>query len=185
MPRDRIILESALLAVRWQRGDRSSFDGIVELWERPLFYYLRRLAASEEDAWELLQEAWLKVVKSLGTLRDPHTLPAFLYTTARNTALSRMRGRVLETNYDFADNLLDDRSIDDHAALENAEEVHRALDQLPLAQREALTLHYLQDLSLDDIASVLNVPLGTVKSRLFYAKRALRDILTTGENHAR
>lgn len=59
MPRDKQMLESALLAVRWQRGDRSAFEGIVDLWQQPLFYYLRRLASSEADAWELLQETWL------------------------------------------------------------------------------------------------------------------------------
>jgi RNA polymerase sigma-70 factor (ECF subfamily) len=88
---DKRLLESALLVVRWQRGDRSAFEGIVQRWERSLFYYLRRLSPSEADAWELLQETWLKVFRSLGSLRDPRALPAFLYRTARNAAISRLR----------------------------------------------------------------------------------------------
>jgi RNA polymerase sigma-70 factor, ECF subfamily len=182
LPRDQQMLESALLAVRWQRGDRSAFDGIVTIWERPLFYYLRRLTSSEADAWELLQETWLKVLRSLGALRDPHTLPAYLYTTARNTAFSRMRRRDYENNGVYDERVSDDGSLTDISAMENAEAVHHALDQLPLPQREALTLYFLQDLSMDDMATLLEVPLGTVKSRLHYAKNALRKILESGDD---
>ena len=181
VPTDKEMLESALLAVRWQRGDGTAFEGIVTLWEQPLFYYLRRLAPTEADAAEWLQETWLKVFKALGTLRDPHALPAFLYTTARNTALGRLRIRGFDSGPLFEDTT-DDRATLEIEARENAEQVQRALDRLPLAQREALTLYYLQDLSLDEIAAVLGVPLGTVKSRLHYAKIALRDILKQGEN---
>jgi RNA polymerase sigma-70 factor (ECF subfamily) len=60
---------------------------------------------------------------------------------------------------------------------ENAQAVHSALDELSLPHREALTLHFLQDLSLEQIADVLDVPIGTVKSRLHHAKRALKKIL--------
>ena len=178
------MLKSAVLVVRWQRGDRSAFDGIITLWEQSLFYYLRRLAASEADAWELLQETWLKIFRSLNTLRDPYTLPAFLYTTARNTAISRYRSRAFESNGAYPETTADDRSADDTLAFDNAEQVHHALDKLPLLQREALTLHFLQDLSHDEMAALLNVPLGTVKSRIHYAKAAMRKILAPGDDNA-
>ena len=181
---DTQLLESALLVVRWQRGDREAFAGLVKLWERSLFYYLRRLAATEADAWELLQETWLKTLKSLHTLRDPRALPSFLYTIARNAALSRLRSREFD-NEEYPENIPDHRSNDDGFAFENAEQVHHALAQLSLPQREALTLYFLQDLSLEEMADVLDVPLGTVKSRLHYAKLALRNILSPGDDHGR
>jgi RNA polymerase sigma factor (sigma-70 family) len=177
---DRQLLESALLVVRYQRGDREAFAGIVRLWETPLFFYLRRLAASEADAWELLQETWLKLVRSLGSLRDPQALPAFLYATARNTALSRLRKRELQQTESYAEEVHDDSSGNDISVFDNADEVKHALDQLPLLQREALTLYFLEDLSLDEMAATLDVPLGTVKSRIHYAKLAMRKILTEG-----
>jgi RNA polymerase sigma-70 factor (ECF subfamily) len=177
---DRQLLESALLVVRYQRGDRAAFEAIVRLWESPVFYYLRRLAASEADAWELLQETWLKLFRSLGSLRDPQALPAFLYKTARNTALSRLRKRELAEVESYADEVHDESTGNDISAFDNAEEVHHALDQLPLLQREALTLYFLEDLSLDEMAATLDVPLGTIKSRLHYAKLAMRKILTQG-----
>src|SRR5690349_21957839 len=137
---ERETLESALLAVRWQQGDRTAFEALVRLWERPLFYYLRRLAPSEAVAWELLQDTWLKVFRSLAALRDPHALPAFLYRTARNAALSRLRTGEFAPCADLSESGAEDRSVDDLAAWESAEQVHHALDQLSLPQREALTL---------------------------------------------
>jgi RNA polymerase sigma factor (sigma-70 family) len=184
LPPDTQLLESALLVVRWQRGDREAFAELVKLWERSLFYYLRRLTNTEADAWELLQETWLKTLKSLHTLRDPRALPAFLYTIARNAALSRLRSRDFESDA-FPENIPDHRHDDVGVELENAEQVHHALAQLPLPQREALTLYFLQDLSLEEMAAVLAVPLGTVKSRIHYAKLALRNILTPGDDHGR
>jgi len=184
MPDDKQMLESALLATRWQRGDRSAFEGIVRLWERSLFYYLRRLAASEADAWELLQETWLKVFRSLKSVRDPLALPAFLYATARNTAISRLRGTKFDEQSNAAHNGDESPAADDVAAFDDAEQVHHALDQLPILQREALTLFFLRDLSLEEMSALLGVPVGTVKSRLHYAKTAMRRILTQGDNHA-
>lgn len=183
MPPDRQLLESELLVTQCQRGDRDAFAGIVRLWERSLFYYLRRLAPSESDTWDLLQETWLKAYRSIGTLRDPRTLPAFLYTTARHAAISRLRIR----GTDELQIVLDVAADHDDAAIafDNAEQVHHALDQLPLAQREALTLYFLEELSIDDIAFVLGVPVGTVKSRLHYAKQAMRKILFNGDDHAK
>ena len=155
----------------------------MRLWERPLFYYLRRLATDEADTWDLLQDTWLRVFRAVGTIRDARTLPAFLYTTARNVAVGRLRKRgiVLESmNGAAGDDVAGAEGPADWAflAFDDAEQVHHALDQLPLPQREALTLYFLQDLTIDEIAGVLGVPAGTVKSRLHYGKQAVRRIVT-------
>ena len=180
MSQEKEIVESALLVVRWQRGDRAAFEGIVKLWEKSLFYYLRRLAPSEAVAWEMLQETWLKMIKSLGMVRDPRALPAFLYRTARNTAMSHLR-RPEFSERDVREEREVEEDGDALGEFENAERVHRALEQLPLLQREALTLYFLQELTLEEMGVLLGVATGTVKSRLHYAKRAMRKILMQGE----
>jgi RNA polymerase sigma-70 factor, ECF subfamily len=182
---EKEILESALLVVGWQRGDQAAFDEIVKRWERPLFYYLRRLAPSEADAWELLQETWLKLFRSLGKLRDPRTLPAFLYTTARNTAISHLRRQDFQRRDEHSPDACDASAADEIATFDNAEQIHHALDHLPLPQREALTLYFLHDLSLEEMAEVLDAPVGTVKSRLHYGKLAMRKILEKGHDDER
>ena len=183
MLRDKRLIQSELLATRWLRGDELAFEGIVRLWERSLFYYLRRLLDHEPDAWEVLQDTWLNVLKSRKSLRDPAAFPAFLYRSARNAALSRLRKRGL--TIDAAPGDLPDPSTDDacFTAFDNAEQVHHALDQLQFAHREVLTLFFLNELSLEEIATLLGIPTGTVKSRLHYARRAIRQALTDGGHH--
>lgn len=182
MTNDKQIVESAYLTMRWQRGDRSSFDALVRLWERPLLYYLRRLAPSEAVAWEMLQETWIKVFRSLSSLRDSQSFPAFLYRIARNTAISRLRSPEFYETVGIVDEHPDPGSDVTIASLDDAEQVHQALERLPLLQREALTLYFLQDLSLEEMSSVLGIPIGTVKSRLHNGKTAMRQLLSKGEN---
>lgn len=184
MAQDKQLIESALLVVRWKRGDRAAFDGLVKVWERSLFYYLRRLVPSEADAVELLQETWLKVLRSLGGLRDPRAFPAFLYRTARNAAIARLRRPEFFELTAESEQICDDRRSDPIDGFYDAEQIHHALGQLPLLHREALTLFFLQELSLDEMAVLLGVPVGTVKSRLHYAKQALRQIICQGDPHA-
>jgi RNA polymerase sigma-70 factor (ECF subfamily) len=122
------------------------------------------------------------VFRAIKTLRDPRALPAFLYTTARNVAVARLRLRS-DAEQPAAPRDADAGALDyAFVAFDDAEQVHQALDQLPLPQREALTLYFLQDLTIDEIAQVLGVAPGTVKSRLHYGKSAIRKIIQKGDD---
>jgi RNA polymerase sigma factor (sigma-70 family) len=175
---DKEIIRCEFLLVGCQRGEPSAMAELVLMFERPLVYYLRRLVGSEADAWDLLQETWLHVYRHMGSIRDRRAFPAFLYRTARNAALMYLRKRRADAALLAAvDPPVEEEGADIALRAEDAEAVHRGLDSLSPPHREVLTLFFLQDLSLDDIAAVLEVPLGTVKSRLHYAKRALREKL--------
>src|SRR6476659_9937073 len=92
--REKDFIRCELLVVRWQRGDKEcAARELVELFERPVLYYVRRLVRSEEDAWDALQETFVSVLKSLMNMRDGRALPAFVYRTARNAALAQHRRR--------------------------------------------------------------------------------------------
>jgi RNA polymerase sigma-70 factor (ECF subfamily) len=174
---EKDLIRCELLVVRWQQGQcQRAAEDLVELFQRPLLYYLRRLVRSEADAWDALQETFAAVLKSLRSLRDGRALPAFIYRTARNAALGQQRRRREEPLLeDVAEITLDVADV--QLAAEEAAAVHRGLELLPLPQRETLTLFFLEDLSIAQIAEVTGVPEGTVKSRLFHAKRALRRLL--------
>jgi RNA polymerase sigma-70 factor (ECF subfamily) len=165
-----------LLALRCRQGDMGAFEQLVRLWEARLFYYIRRLVDQEADAWDVLQKTWIKALRGIRSLKDPKALPCWLYTLARRTVIDHSRrasDRPLPE--DFADESADPSSADEPGlALDNAEAVHRALAGLSPPHREVLTLFFLQDLTLEEIAAVLDVPVGTVKSRLHYARRAAR-----------
>jgi RNA polymerase sigma-70 factor (ECF subfamily) len=143
-----------LLVLRCQRRERAAFEEMIRTWEDRLYYYIRRLVEDEENALDILQQVWLRVMNGIAKLRQPDALPAWLYRTARNTAMTflRSRGRWEES--------VDVASLPDG-----------------VNRREILTLFFLEDLSVQEISEVLEVPEGTVKSRLHFAKRALLAVL--------
>jgi len=175
--RDRILSE--LLLLRHRRGDERAMEELVSLWERPLFYYIRRLVSCEEDAWDALQQVWMQVIRKVGRLRQPGAFPAWLYKIAHNTVVSHWR------KADSFESLAEDGCLPDTKAnstfstfsVFDVREIHCALGKLKPAHREALTLHFLESFSIREISEIIGVPEGTVKSRLHYAKAALRKVL--------
>jgi RNA polymerase sigma-70 factor (ECF subfamily) len=170
-------LYDELLAIRSRRGDERAFEELTRRWEKPLFYFIRRIIGGEADAWDVLQEVWLKAFRSIGSLREPTRFRTWLYSIARHSAMSHHRAEYRERNH-LAELPLD--SSDFTPPLPDpseAERVHEALDRIPLPFREALTLYFLEDLSVSEIAEVLGIPSGTVKSRLFHARTALKKEL--------
>jgi RNA polymerase sigma-70 factor (ECF subfamily) len=175
-------VQSELLLLRHRRGDPGALPELVALWERPLLYYLRRLLVSEEDAWDALQETWYRVVRELPRLRDARALPAWLYTVARNAAFTLRRRRApaepLPDGEDAPGPSLE--APEPSLAGYHAMDIHRALARLSLAHREALTLHFLEGFTVAEIGVVTGTAEGTIKSRLHYARRALRALLEGG-----
>jgi RNA polymerase sigma factor (sigma-70 family) len=172
-------IRQQLLLVRCQRGDREAMEELIAVWEKRLFYYVRRIVDQEADAWDVMQKTWVKVFRSIKSLRDPQAFPCWLYTLTRNTASSHIRqrpgARFASDTLDQYENLpADDSSI---TVFEDVEAVHDALRRISSDHCEVLTLFFLEDLSVEEIGHVIGVPQGTVKSRLHYAKRALRKLM--------
>jgi RNA polymerase sigma-70 factor (ECF subfamily) len=172
-------IQSELLVIRYMKGNDQAFDELVHIWERPLFYYIRRLVDTEEDAWDTLQEVWLKVSRKLRRLRDPAAFPAWLYKLARNSVMDHLRNN---HSFKFVPEALTayDNPRDEGTTLSldlDAEELHWGLAQLSNLHREVLILHFLEGFSLAEISDITNVPVGTVKSRIYFAKQSLREML--------
>lgn len=174
-----------LLAVRCQLGEPDALRELVERWHMPLWKYVRRLAADDSAAEEVLQDVWLRIVRGLPDLRDPARLVAWMFRIARYASLDRMRGRYAERETLGADADLDlerlESETDVHVGLDEladeVAELRRGLLQLPVVEREVLALFYLRELDLRQVAEVLEVPVGTVKSRLHRARKMLREQL--------
>jgi len=181
--RSKSEIYNELLALRCRQGQRDALEELVRIWERPLYYYLRRLVDGEQEAGQVLQETWVNVLRGLPGLRKPDRLPVWLYSIARRTAMSHLRGEYSQQALELYEaDLPDVESGRPDPSFDNAEQIHYGLSRLSLAHREALTLFFLQDLSLEQIALVLEIPVGTVKSRLHHAKRALRAVLEEEES---
>ena len=172
-----------LLVLRCQRRDKEAMEELICLFEGRLFYYISRLVENEADVWNILQETWFKVVRSIKHLRDPKKFPAWLYSIARNTSMSYLRSKYSkEALFDCVKDITDIECSTENLSFDNAEQVHYGLSKISLSHREVLTLFFLQDLTLEQIADVLNISIGTVKSRLYYAKHALKAVLAKDGN---
>jgi RNA polymerase sigma-70 factor (ECF subfamily) len=180
----RAAVRSEWLLVRHRGGDATALTELVELWERPLLYYLQRLLESEPDAWDALQETWLRAVRDLHRLRDERAFPAWLYTIARNAAFSARRRRRLVEPLPDGEGGGEPQAGVPEPFLDgwDAMDIHAALSRLSLAHRDALTLHVLEGFTIAEIGAITGTAEGTIKSRLHHAKRAMRALLEGGES---
>ena len=173
--KDRIQFE--WLALRCQTGDPAAFADLIAVMERPLIYYATSLTGNQDAALDVLQDVWLKVVRGIRRLKDPGSLKPWLYAITHGVAVDRIRRDYKRDKAEQAqlEGLLDieEPSFDE----EDATAIRDALGRLSVKHREVLVLHFLQDLSILEIANVVGCSEGTVKSRIHYAKRQLKQIL--------
>lgn len=168
-------IRQRLLVLRCQAGDEHAFKELYERFGDRSLRYLRGLLG-RDDADDVQQEVWLTVYRRIGGLADPAGFRTWLFSTTRNRAIDHLRKRkrraeFLETgDADYPDtpgNLVPLNEFDPSWLREN-------LLQLPGSQREALMLRYWNDLSYAEIAVIVGCSIGTVRSRLHNARRALR-----------
>lgn len=166
-----------LLAIRCLLSESEAFDELVSRWHGPLWRYLRRLLGDDESAADALQDCWLRILRALPGLRDPARLRPWLFGVARRTAMDRLRQGYREPQDAGIDPAALATDAPDDAWDDDLATMHVGLERLPLIEREVLELFYLRELTLAQLADVLDVPVGTVKSRLFRARQLLRQEL--------
>jgi RNA polymerase sigma-70 factor (ECF subfamily) len=156
-----------------QCGDRKAFEEIFKLYQPRLRYYVRRLYHSNVNADDLLQDVWMKVIKKINTLKDVRAFTAWLYRITRNEVLSK--AKIRDPFVGFSNEHLDIHGQVDEPVFndEDAIRVHQALKKLKAHHREILTLSFLEQMSYKQIAELLGISVGTVKSRVFFAKQSL------------
>lgn len=172
--RARLTLRVALA----QSGDRRALDSLLRDHQQPLYRHVRAILGDGERAFDVLQSTLLLIARRLATLRDPRWFRAWAFRIATREAVRAARRLAL-------DRALFDEGETDEAERVPAEEpaydpaLIRAcadrVDALPPAARLVLRLHYLDELTLPEVAEALELPLGTVKSRLSYGLARLRQ----------
>ena len=177
-------LEEQILVQHAQRGEHAAFELLVERYDRRLLYYVRRLIKDDEGAFDVLQATWLQVVRKLPSLKSSAAFRVWLYRIAHDQAVSQLRrdGRQPVLDEENTAEIADSEQQATDERFMNAELVHRALHDISFEHRQVLTLRFLEELSVDEIAAVTGLPQGTVKSRLYYARLALRTRVEELEN---
>jgi RNA polymerase sigma-70 factor (ECF subfamily) len=175
---DAQLVEAALA------GDREAFGDLVVRYQDRLFNLLVRIVGSREDAADAVQDAFIQAYQKLDSFRGESRFYTWLYRVAMNVGLSRRRRRRPMASLDEAKELAGDEPMDGAVApadelvtQERAEQVHAALAHLGQEHRKILVLREIDGCSYETIAEILELPVGTVRSRLFRARVQLGEKL--------
>ena len=160
-------------------GESAAWDALFRRYQLPLYVYIFELVRDEQAGLDIVQETFIAAVKHLGSLREDSKFGSWLFSIAHQKVILHWRKRkeilfdeIPESPDDFEDGP-DDLLI----RREQETELMNLLNQLPLPQRSVLLLHYVEDFSMEEISRITEAQLGTVKSRLHYAKKSLRKLL--------
>jgi len=167
-------------------GDPAAWNALFRRYQLPLYVYVFELVRNEQSALDIVQETFIASARHLGSLREDHKFGSWLFGIAHQKCIQRWRQRK-EILLDEIPELPDDgESGPDDLLIRREQEAEfmNLLNQLPPPQRAVLLLHYIEDFPIEEIARITETQPGTVKSRLHYAKRALRKLLEQHENAA-
>lgn len=177
----------AELVAATQGGDRQAFGTLVERHQERLFNTLLRVLGSADDAREVLQDAFVQAYSKLDTFRGSAQFYTWMYRVALNLACShrrRTKRRRSEVSVDALKTSVGQEPLDHEGTAEEqmlraeqAEQVQAALLKLSAEHRQVLVLRELEDYSYESIAEILELPVGTVRSRLFRARMQLKGFL--------
>ncbi len=177
-----VVAEREQLPVRQARaGEPAAWDTLFKRYQLPLYVYVFELVHDEQSSLDIVQETFIAAIRHIGGLRDDEKLGSWLFGIAHQKCIQRWRKQsrdavLLEeiagtsTEFEFSPEELLIRK-------EQEAEFMQSLNKLPLPQRAVVLLHFVEDFSLEEIATITGAQLGTVKSRLHYAKKALRNLL--------
>jgi RNA polymerase sigma-70 factor (ECF subfamily) len=178
--------ETTEIARGLRRRDPDLLDRLIEQYQHRLLRYLLYLTGHRELAEDLFQETWIRVLERGHQYNDKYTFSAWLFTVARNLTIDHMRRKQPSS----LDGLMNDSetsfdvpatgqasAFDLTLQREQSEQIAEGMQHLPAEYREALVLRFQEGMSLEEIAAVANVPLGTVKSRIYRGLSALEPRL--------
>ncbi len=179
MSRTHEDIQDELLVLRCQDGDGEALKTLIARWQPRLGRFAWRLTGQREAACDVVQDTWLAIVRGLKRLDDPAQFRSWAYRIVSNKCADWARRRAVQRG--IAKDLRDQAAAASNGSsneTDSADEVARmrnALTKLPGELRAILSLHYLDGMGVAEIARTLNVPEGTVKSRLYHARNRLKQ----------
>ena len=176
---DRMCVERCL------RGEANAFEGILDRYEKPVYNAILRLGADREEARDLCQQVFIKVYERLDTYDQTRRFFSWLYRVAINETINHMKAH---RNWEpLSPTLTYDRANpeEEAQATEQHQVVQKALLVLEPKYRLAIIVRHFLNLTYEEAAQILSLPVKTLKSRLFTARQLLRDILEGHRHEAR
>ncbi len=178
-----VAVDPKLLVQAARAGNPDAWDPLLQRYQLPLYVYVFELVRDEQTSLDIVQETFINAVRHIRSLRDDDKFGSWLFSIAHQKCAQHWRRLHREERFlDVREPPPDDSGSpeeDPSATLirkEQEEEFMARLSRLPVPQRSVLLLHFVEEFSLEEIAAITGVPVGTVKSRLHYAKKMLRSL---------
>ncbi len=166
-------LEDQLLVLDAQSGSTEAMEKLVARFQKPLWLHAVGLTGDRQAAWDITQESWCNIIKGLMKLRDPANFKAWAYRITTNKSIDwiRAKNRTRRIRTESLDSI-----ADPPARVSTRTGIKELMDQLSEAGKDVLSLYYFQRLTVAEISMALNIPQGTVKSRLHKARKELKKL---------
>ncbi len=184
MAADSEQLVDEILVMDCQSGRSEAMDMLVARWQKRLWRYACRLTGNSEAAWEVTQESWIGIIRGLRRLSDPARFQPWAYRIVTNKARDWI-GRNVKRREMQSEQVPADCAHEDGPTHETSADLEAILARLPARSRTVLTLYYLEEFPLAEIAKILRVPKGTVKSRLHTARAEFKKLWSTSSETPR
>jgi RNA polymerase sigma-70 factor (ECF subfamily) len=163
------------IVLRCQDGERTAFEELFEMYQPRLKYYIRRLDSGGISVDDTLQDIWLTVFRKIHELKDAQVFTVWLYRIARNKVYDEFRNKERVARLPEEDEIPVSDNSEPLFDTSDTEKLHAALNELKPYHREVLTLSFIEQMSYQSIADIVGCSIGTVRSRIFYAKKSLRE----------
>ena len=160
-------------------GDPAAWDALFRRYQLPLYVFVFQLVRDEQAALDLVQETFIAAFRHIGGLREDEKFGSWLFGIAHQKCIQRWRKRTEILVAEIPESADDPDGAPDELLIRREQEAAfmKLLEQLPPPQRAVLLLHFIEDFPLEEIAHITETALGTVKSRLHFAKKSLRRLL--------
>jgi RNA polymerase sigma-70 factor (ECF subfamily) len=185
MAKSREQIYDELLVLKSQQGDREAFAQLVDRWQRRLWHYAFQVTGSEPAAWDVVQETWLAVIKGIRKLDDVAVFPKWTFRILNNKCVDWLRKQ--HQQFRLTDELAkqtqngSDKEWNSSGS-EKTESLYAAVEKLPPERRILLTLRYCEGFDIDQIAEIIGIPEGTVKSQIHRTLNRLRQMAKGYQN---
>ncbi len=184
MTRTQSDILSEYLALDAQSGNRDALSKLAELWTPKLTHRAHRLTGDHEGTREVLQESWIGIAKGLRSLRDPSLFGSWACRIVQHKSADWIKQRARERDLNARLRNAPQDEPNPQPNLEQAFETRSAIAHLDPKLREVVYLFYMDQFTLEQIAIVLGIPLGTAKTRLSKARSQLKTILEHSTLHS-
>jgi len=163
-------LVDEILVMDCQSGKVEALEKLVSRWQKRLWRYAYNLTGDTEAAWDITQESWLGIIKGLRKLEDPANFKAWAYGITTNKSIDWIRKTKAVKHIGIEE-------VEDYQYKEKKDSgIKELLEKLDIRKRAVIGLYYFEQISIPEISAALNIPEGTVKSRLDSARKELKEL---------